>query len=63
MGLLTVKAAAERLHVAVATVYHLCSALKLRHLRVGTGRGTIRIPETSLEEFMRQATVEPRPGT
>lgn len=31
--------------VSVATVYAMCAAGKLSHVRLGTGRGTIRIPD------------------
>lgn len=40
---LTVKQAAERLSVSPDTIYTLCASGKLRHQRIGAGKGTIRI--------------------
>ena len=59
MALLTIKQAAERLNVCQATVYDLCTRRKLAHVRIGSGRGTIRIDEAELEAFVREATVQP----
>ena len=59
MGNLTVSQVAERLGVAVATVYTLCSRRKLAHVRIGVGRGAIRIPEQAVEEYVKRATVQP----
>jgi excisionase family DNA binding protein len=55
---LTVKEAAERLAVSQATIYSLCRSRKLRHLRLGTRRGTIRIPEDALDALVVGVTVE-----
>jgi excisionase family DNA binding protein len=55
---LTVKAAAKRLGVSAALVYALCSARRLRHIRVGIRRGVLRIPEDALEEFQASCRVE-----
>jgi excisionase family DNA binding protein len=60
MGVLTVKQAAERLQVAPATIYGLCARLQLPHLRIGTGRGTIRLLEEDLLAFLRGRKVEGR---
>jgi excisionase family DNA binding protein len=57
MALLSVKQAAERLQVAPTTVYGLCAGKKLGHLRVGAGRGTIRIREDDLQAYMERATI------
>ncbi len=57
MALLSVKQAAERLQVAPTTVYGLCAGKKIGHLRVGAGRGTIRIREEDLQAYMEMATV------
>ena len=60
MGLLlTVKQAAERLNVRPSTVYALCAGRKLRHARLGVGRGAIRIDEADLQDYLRSATVRP----
>jgi excisionase family DNA binding protein len=50
---MSVKQAAERLGVSPSLIYSLCAARKLRHFRVGVGRGTIRIPDDALEEVMK----------
>src|SRR4051794_2901927 len=63
VALLTIKQAAERLNVSEATVYDLCAKRKLPHVRIGTGRGTIRIDEQALEEFIKAATVPPAEPT
>ena len=54
---LVVKEASARLRVSCGTVYGLIAAKKLRHVRVGLGRGKILIPRDALEEFQRSATV------
>jgi excisionase family DNA binding protein len=62
--MLTVKQAAARLGVSLATVYQLCAARRIRHERHGLGRGHIRIPEDALDEYRRAVTVgvgEPAP--
>jgi excisionase family DNA binding protein len=41
---LNVREYAEAFGVSIATVYAMCAQGKLRHVRLGTGRGTIRIP-------------------
>jgi len=46
--------------VSAATVYALCAERKLTHLRVGTGRGTIRIRVEDLIAFVERRKVEPR---
>ncbi len=52
---MTVKQAATRLEVSVATVYGLVASGKLRHYRIGNGRGVVRIAEEHLAEFLRGA--------
>lgn len=63
VALLTVKQVAERLNVAVGTVYALCAAGKLEHVRVGAGRGTLRIEEEALQRFVQGATVRSKEST
>lgn len=46
---LTVKQAAQKLNVSIDTIYQLCEAGKLKHQRVGSGRGTIRIKPADLQ--------------
>ena len=57
MNYLTVKQVAERLAVAQTTVYLLCSESRIDHIRVGVGRGAIRISEEALDAFIKEATV------
>jgi len=57
MNYLTVKQVAERLAVAHTTVYLLCSEAKIDHIRIGIGRGAIRISEEALHAFIKGATV------
>lgn len=56
--LLTVKEAAERLRLSPASVYALCSARKLRHQRVGVGRGKILVPSDAVSEYLAKGTVK-----
>lgn len=63
---LSVRAYAETFGVSVATVYAMCATGKLAHARLGTGRGTIRIPieEPGDQKTDGQATEPPaRPRT
>jgi excisionase family DNA binding protein len=48
--------AALRLEVSPALVYSLVAAGKLRHYRVGLGRGRIRIPEDAIGEYLARCT-------
>ncbi len=57
--LYTVKEAALRLSCSADLVYQLCGAGRLRHVRLGMGRGRIRIREEDIEEFLRGASVGP----
>jgi excisionase family DNA binding protein len=57
-GPLTVQEAAELLNLPRRTVNDLCSTGKIRHHRLGNGRGTIRIDLADLEAFRADAIVE-----
>ncbi len=57
--LLTVKDAASRLGISPGLVYSLVAGRKLRFVRVGNGRGRIRIPEDAIDEYVSRATVAP----
>jgi excisionase family DNA binding protein len=48
---------AARLEVSAATVYSLIASGKLRHYRIGNGRGAIRISEEHLASFLERRTV------
>jgi hypothetical protein len=54
---LTVKEASTELRVSIATLYALCSARKLKHVRVGVGRGKILVPLEAIEEYLKNGTV------
>jgi excisionase family DNA binding protein len=55
---LTVKEAAPRLRLSSASVYALCAAKKIRHQRVGVGRGKIIIPLDAIDEYLAKGTVK-----
>lgn len=57
--LLNVKEAAERLNVSAATIYLLCASRRLRHSRVGLGRGKISITEEAVAEYLKGREVGP----
>ncbi|WP_171475774.1 helix-turn-helix domain-containing protein [Frigoriglobus tundricola] len=59
---LTVKEAAAQMRVSAATVYALCAARKLRHQRVGVGRGKILIPPDAVTEYLAKGTVPSAEG-
>jgi excisionase family DNA binding protein len=50
--MLTVKQVAERLNIAPQSVYQLIQAGKLPVHRFGAGRGTIRISQADLDQFI-----------
>lgn len=50
--MLRVKEVAARLDVHVSTVYRLVDSGQLRSARIGTGKGTVRIPKDSLETYL-----------
>jgi excisionase family DNA binding protein len=52
LKLLKVSEVAEIFQVAERTVYNWIDWGYLRAIKVGEGRGTIRIPEDALEEFI-----------
>jgi excisionase family DNA binding protein len=58
--MLTAKQAAERIGgVSVSLVYELCRKRRLRHARIGVGRGRIMIPEDAITEFLSASEVKP----
>jgi excisionase family DNA binding protein len=50
---MTVKQAAARLEVSVATTYGLIASGKLRCYRIGNGRGVVRIADEHIAEFLQ----------
>ena len=55
--LLTVREVALRLRVSPGVIYTLVSQKRIRHERMGSGRGVIRIPEEAVEEYRQSVTV------
>lgn len=55
--MLTVKKAAEALGVSTGLIYAMVSARKIDHVRIGLGRGIIRIPEEAIEEYRKRNSV------
>jgi excisionase family DNA binding protein len=56
-----VKAVAQMLDVSPATIYRAIESGQLKALKLGTGAGTLRIPEAALEAYMEacgQAAIE-----
>lgn len=54
---LTVAEAAKVLSISPHLVYQLCRCGRLRHERLGTGRGTIRIASAALRSYQRGTPV------
>jgi excisionase family DNA binding protein len=59
MKMFSVSEAAKELGVSAGTVYALCARRRIRHERIGVGRGTIRIPADAIEEYRSSVTVSP----
>ena len=63
---LTVKQVAEQLAVSPTTIYDLCREGQLASVRVGCGRGTIRITRVALDRYLQRgasrARLELAPG-
>lgn len=51
--MLRVKAVAQLLDVSVATVYRAIESGELRALKIGTGKGALRIPEAAVAEYVQ----------
>lgn len=52
--MLTVRDVAARLNVSPGCVYRLVSLGVLPHIRIGAGRGTIRVDEADLAAFVER---------
>ena len=57
--LLSVEAVAQFLGVHPATVYKVCKAGQLRHLRIS---GSIRVPEEALQAYLAGPLFQPQVG-
>jgi excisionase family DNA binding protein len=58
--LLSVKDTASRLGSSPGLVYSLVAGRRLRYVRIGHGRGRIRIPEDAVDEYLARSTVAPQ---
>jgi excisionase family DNA binding protein len=54
-----VKTVAEKLACSQTTVYSLIASGKLRHYRIGVGRGGIRVSAEHIAEFLSGAEARP----
>lgn len=54
---LTVREAAPLLGLGLGSVYALCAAGKLEHLRVGLRQGKLLIPEESIRSYLASCVV------
>ena len=61
--MLTVKEAAQALGVSRALIYSLIAGKQLGHVRIGNGRGILRIPEEAITAYLERQTVEPKGPT
>ncbi len=58
--MLTVAQAAERLGVSPGLIYSLIAGKHLGHVRIGNGRGILRIPEEAITAYLERRTVDPQ---
>lgn len=58
-SLYSVRQVAAQLGLAATTVYSMCRQRQIMHVRIGTGRGAIRISADALATYLSQATVQP----
>jgi len=49
-----VKAVAELFDVSVSTIYRAIESGQLQALKIGTGKGALRIPEHAIEIFAKE---------
>ncbi len=56
--MVSVREAAERLGIAISTLYDLVRQKKIAHHRVGTGRGRILFNEEDLSAYLASCKVE-----
>lgn len=56
-----VKAVAEVLDVHISTVYRLIESKHLGSVRIGFGKGAIRIPAQALNEYLTSLGMAPLP--
>jgi excisionase family DNA binding protein len=56
---LTVREVADRLRVSSSLVYRMVESGKIGCLRIGQGRGAIRVSERDLDQFIEQSQQTP----
>jgi excisionase family DNA binding protein len=54
--MLRVRAVAEMFDVSVSTIYRAIESGQLVSLKIGTGKGAIRVPQEALEAFVAVCT-------
>ena len=59
----TVNEVVAKLKVSRSTIYNLIESGELTHHRFGKGRGTIRISEEQLQQYLESTKVEERSST
>ena len=57
VNLLSVEDAAAQLNVSISCVYDLVEQRRLQHVRIGIGRGRIRILPHDLQQFIKKNTI------
>ena len=57
IAVMQVKEVAKQLKCSPALVYNLCAQGMLAHHRLGVGRGTIRISQADLDNFLSESHV------
>jgi excisionase family DNA binding protein len=57
-----VKDVAARLDLSATTVYALIESGKIKHYRIGNGRGVVRIAEQHLADYLKSVESKP-PGS
>ncbi len=60
---MTVVEAAKQLEVTASTVYALCADGQLGHIRIGRGRGTMRIEQGDVDTFRALARAKAEKAT
>ncbi|MHC4402137.1 MAG: helix-turn-helix domain-containing protein [Planctomycetota bacterium] len=58
--LLTVGEVAKRLNVSVGCVYALVAKNEISHVRIGVGRGTIRLRQEDLDDYLEARQIDKR---
>lgn len=62
-ALLSVKEAAARMGLSAATIYRLVGNGQLKALRIGTGRGAVRIRPDALHDYVARGNCKQHDGS